>query len=705
MARIDHALAGLVLPLLAAGGAFAQTAAPSPVPSPTPALSEYVEVTATRVPQDVGEVPVSLTVVSGDELRDRGATDLRSALALAAGVELAPGGDAGPAGLVPEIWGLREFDSVLLVVDGIPRSGAFVPDFESIDLADVERIELLRGPAPVAYGATSFNGVIQVIRREAAEARGRVHAFGGAHGSGGGGFDLSLPEWAGLRSGLALDAAHQGFRDPRTDWTRGHLLWRGSRAAGGGLLRFDLDGVWLDQSPASPHPREGRALSDQVPLDANHNPDGAFLDERRLLLGAGYEKARGGGVWSTRLAFTGSRRRDLRGFLLEPAPPPDNASGYRRDLDLSELYLDSHLEWRGGQRLEAVAGVDWTHGAGDATGGGFDYSVALDGSNPPAGDTLEPEDDVRLESRRDFAGAYGLVAWRPLPSLRLEAGLRVNVTAETREARVSEAEPVAAEGDNDRADVRPSGSVGVTFTAWSRGRDWLRLYASYRDTYKPAIFDFGIAGGEAGEGLLEPETARSGDVGAKGRFADGRLDLELSSFLMDFDNLVVAQSIDGLPALDNAGSTRFKGVEATAAWHPRHGLSLRGAWSWHDARFRDYLTEFDGVPTQLAGKHLEMSPDRLASLALVWAPEHGLLAGVDFRHVGERYLTKRNTAVAEAYNALDASLGWRAGHYELRLRGRNLTDTRPPVAESELGDAQYYRLPARQIDLAATLRF
>jgi iron complex outermembrane receptor protein len=693
---------------LASASAFAQATSPPAPPSPAaptaPAVTEYVEVAATRIPEPTIDVPASITVITSADLRDMGATDLPTALAFAAGVDMVPGGDAGPAASVPEIWGLREFDSVLFVVDGVPRTGAFIPDFESIDLADVERIEVLRGAAPVTFGATSFNGVIHVVRRDAAAARGRVEAFGGIHDSGGGRLEVGLPAWGGLRSSLALDGARQGFTDPRSSWTRGHALWQGSLAAGGGTLRFDVDGVWLNQDPASPHPRVSPELSPLVPLDANHNPEGAFLNERRLQLGAGFERPTAGALWSTRLAFTGTRTHDLRGFLQEVADVPANATGYRRDLDLNELYFDSHLAWTG--RLEAVAGVDWIHGSGEATGGAFDYTVRLDGSGAPSGDGLVPDDEVKIDSRRDFAGAYGLVAFRPIPSLRLEGGLRLNVTAEAREAGAGE-EPAGGEGDNERTDVRPSGSLGAVFTAWSRGSNTLRLYAGYRDTFKPAVFDFGVGEGEGGEGdrLLGPEAARSVDGGVKGRFAGGRLDVEATAFLMDFDNLVVATTVNGLPGLENAGQTRFKGVEAQAAWRVRRGLFLRGAWSWHDARFRDHVAEFDGVPTQLAGNRLEMSPDRIGSAGLLWAPERGLTASLAVRYVGSRYLNKRNTAPAGAYTTLDAALGWRAGRYEARLDARNLTDERPPVAESELGDAQYYRMPARQLRLSVAARF
>ena len=57
---------------------------------------------------------------------------------------------------------LREVDAFLLVVDGVPWGGAFNPDLPTIDLRDVERIEVIRGAAPVMYGASSFTGVIHV---------------------------------------------------------------------------------------------------------------------------------------------------------------------------------------------------------------------------------------------------------------------------------------------------------------------------------------------------------------------------------------------------------------------------------------------------------------------------------------------------------------------------------------------------------------
>src|SRR5690348_1314966 len=99
----------------------------SPSQQKLPPVKQQVEVTATKIPEDPEKVPVPIEVFTGEELSMRGANDLRSALGLATGVEIAPGGDTGPASSVPDFWGLKEFDAFLLVVDGTPWGGAFNP--------------------------------------------------------------------------------------------------------------------------------------------------------------------------------------------------------------------------------------------------------------------------------------------------------------------------------------------------------------------------------------------------------------------------------------------------------------------------------------------------------------------------------------------------------------------------------------------------
>src|SRR5215813_11291949 len=239
--------------------------APSTPAQKIPRVHETVEVTATRLPEDPAEVPAPIEVITGDELRARGVRDLRSALLLATGVEIAPGGDAGPASSVPDFWGLKEFDAFLLVVDGVPWGGTFNPALTTLDLNDLDRIEVLRGPAPVTYGATSFVGVIHVVHKAAAAETSYLNVRAGFFGSGGGSVDLALPAVGSWKSRLTADAARAGFRDDRTSLARGHANYRGVKSAANGKTWLWADFNWLTQSPASPHAREGAALSTATP--------------------------------------------------------------------------------------------------------------------------------------------------------------------------------------------------------------------------------------------------------------------------------------------------------------------------------------------------------------------------------------------------------------------------------------------------------
>ena len=297
--------------------------------------------------------------MSGDTLRALGAGNLRDALSLAAGVDVAPGGDAGPAGSVPEFWGLREFDAFLLVVDDVPLGGAFNPALTALSLQDVERVEVLRGSAPVTYGATSFVGAIHVVHNSAAADRKYLSAQWGAFATGLAAVDLSMPAPESWKARLTVDAERRGFSDERTSFARGHANYRMSRTAGQNKLWFSGDLTWLAQQPASPHVREGAALSSATPLDANYNPAGAFLDETRLPVLRDRPAAQHDARWTALVSPSHSAQRMFSGFLTtsRTREQRNRLPGEHRP---AGLYADTHVVWTGAGRIQIVAGGDWT---------------------------------------------------------------------------------------------------------------------------------------------------------------------------------------------------------------------------------------------------------------------------------------------------------------------------------------------------------
>ncbi len=670
--------------------------ATSAIAAPGDTRLREVEITSSKLATDVNKASATVDVITGDELRARGATDLRTALALVAGVEASPGGDGGPASSVPALWGLREFDAFLLLVDGVPWGGAFIPALSTIDLTNVERIEVQKGGAPVSYGATSFVGVIHVIHYAAGEGPSRWTASVGSRGSQRAAFYAPFGDFGDLKQSITLDGENVELSNDRAGYDRAHALYRLATPLAGGALEVDADLSVVNQDPLTPHPREGRVLSPRVPVDANHNPSDARIDQDRFQLSGHFRTDTGLGAWDTRLAYAHAQDDLTRGFLREDFATDGvtiNADGYRQDREFNDVYFDSHLETAIGDAGSFLWGVDWLYGKGEQDSDNFEYAVRGDGRGAPSSRSRNIDESTEAEDERNFGGLYGEFRYAVTEDWQFDAGLRVNYTHETRDTGAVADDGEEIEGGSDsRNDTRVTGAIGSSYRVWNDGSDFVTAYANYKDTFKPAVIDFGP---EAEPEILDAEEATSGEIGLRGTSFDGTLTWDAAAFYIDFQNLVVPQTVDGLPGLANAGNQHHKGLELEATWHATTDLAVSGNWAYHQARFGDYVRLFGSTPTQLQGKQMELSPDHLAAIGLLWTPAQGFNAYLTGNYVGDRYLNKRNTAPANGYATLDAGLGYKWGQWGVRVDGYNLTDRRDATAESELGDGQYYRMPAR----------
>ncbi|MES2049657.1 MAG: TonB-dependent receptor [Pseudomonadota bacterium] len=669
-----------------------------------------IEITSSKVAKELDKTPSSISVISGKDLRDRNATDLRTALSLVAGVDVAPGGDAGPASSAPGMWGLREFDAFLLVVDGVPWGGAFNPALTSLSLNNVDRIEVQRGAAPVMYGATSFIGVIHVIHNAAGEASNEVSGSIGNHHTVGASVSANLPKSGAVNQSIYLDVKKQQFSQNDSKLDRGHLLYRASADLDIGKAHLDLDATRLQQKPYSPHPREGSVLTTRFPLDANINPRDGKANENRVQLNAGLDSELGFGKWSTLFSVGHASNENVRGFLREDFEVDGvthNADGYRQNVSTDSMYFDTHLVSTLSKELTWTVGMDWLYGKGTQHSDNFEYGVLPNGANSPNSTELEIDESTRLTDKRNFAGVYTQLDWKASDRWDVIAGMRYNDTRETRSGTAIDHHAPSGElpetSGSSRNKSGLSGSLATNYVVWSEGRDQASAFINYRSTYKPAAIDFGP---EAEGQILQAETAKSTEAGLKGHLMNGRFSWGFSTFRMNFKNLVIRENINGLPGLSNAGTELFKGSEIEGSFRMTGDFRVSASYARHDARFVDYARlRPDGSIQQLGGKFLELSPRNLGAIGFVYAPQGSFQASLVLSHVGERFLNKGNSSVAAAYNVLDAGIGVRVDGWSLRLDGTNLNNTRAPVAESEIGDAQFYRMPGRSLVLSARTSF
>jgi len=658
-----------------------------------------VTVTATRIPEPIDRIPATLSVVSGEELRARDVQDLASALSLVSGVEAPAGGDAGPSSAVPSFWGLHEFDAFLLVMDEVPWGGAFNPAITSLNLNDVQRIEVLKGAAPVMYGATSFVGVVHVLHFPAGQATNTADLAFGNYGSARGSAAFALPEWNGYRHSFAADGESIGFADKRESVSDGRLLYRGALNLGSGELRLDSNVSIVRDVPPSPIIREGAALTTLTPINANFNPADAAIDENKYQLAIGYSLPTDWGTWDTLASISRTHVTDIRAFLdpeLTGAADTQN-----QDRLILDDYFDTHLASHIGNSATLLVGADLLYGYGKQTtaNGNGAYTVPLDGSVvPPPTTQLTVNEYGSVSDKRLFAGQYVQVDWKPDARWDVTAGIRLNETHESKSTSDLTLPPFTPTEEYDaqnasRDVVRPTETVGVSYQLWAEGGDQAVLYADWRNAFKPAALDFGP---DYQPAVLLPETAKTYEVGMRGAVAQGRLTYQAELFRLDFSNLVVPTDAG---FLTNAASSQLKGGEIEARFALTDDLVLAANYAYHDAHFKQYLF-FDGdanAYVDVAGKQLPLSPRHLASAGILYTPQQGVNSTVVVSYVGRRYLDEENVAPVGGYTKLDATLGYAIGHYQLSLEGTNLTNQRPPVSASEFGGESFYLLNARSL--------
>ncbi len=173
----------MIVTSLLASMAFALPQEPAPQepqePSPTqelqkqerkiPTSLQEIVVVATRLAEDLFEIPRSVTVIDQQRLRENAPRTAAEALRMQPGMWIQRTGHSGGAPIIRGFMGKR----VIYMFDGIRRNTASLfngPNgfLGTVDALDIDRIEVLRGPGSVLYGSDAIGGVINVITNEEA---------------------------------------------------------------------------------------------------------------------------------------------------------------------------------------------------------------------------------------------------------------------------------------------------------------------------------------------------------------------------------------------------------------------------------------------------------------------------------------------------------------------------------------------------------
>ncbi|RYI99528.1 MAG: TonB-dependent receptor, partial [Acetobacteraceae bacterium] len=159
------------LALTLAGGLAAAALANNPAQAQQ-AIPDTI-VTATRVPTPAERVPAAITVITRQDIEERGYQSLAEALTAVPGINLV--GQGGLGGQTSAFTRGTNSSHTLVLLDGVPINDASTPagafNFGQDLLGNLDRIEVVRGPAASLYGSAALGGVINLVTRQAPQGK------------------------------------------------------------------------------------------------------------------------------------------------------------------------------------------------------------------------------------------------------------------------------------------------------------------------------------------------------------------------------------------------------------------------------------------------------------------------------------------------------------------------------------------------------
>lgn len=599
-------------------------------------LLQVEVVSAMRRPEPLSRVAAAVTVLDAEDIRRSGALSIPGLLRLVPGLHVSH--------MDADKWavGARGFNgllssNLLVLVDGRPVTS---PNYSGviwsaldIPLDDIERVEVVRGPATSLWSLDSFNGVVSIVTKHAAATTG-VHSVSTVGTNG----DVSQAVRVG-GGGVSGDDAEDGSDADRT--LAPGLAWRV------GLAGNYADGDSFNQpGPAGPGPGPGRQGARQWrrgTVSTRWDWTGAPTD-----------------AYSFQGAWTASAAEENFGALRQTGASMtrDNDNGYGQFVWDRATGLNSGWQVRSSytRAQQGLGGLDSTVQAADLELQHLARPLGAHALMWGAGfrhvqDEVDVDDFTRSESKTFSRNQWTVFAQDQISllddDLRLQLGLKADGTGS---------------GSALQPSLRASWSVDDTNVLWAavsrsvRSPDNWRRDGSYELNYGGRTIVVRETRG------LEDEELVVWEAGWRNSPAPG-LSLDVSAFFNDYRNLV---GVDlGKPGtamtLDNILDGHNWGLEAALTWEATSFLSLRPSLSW-------IAEDFDGVWIEPRGESEVLNDQSLEGRLQILTR---ICPGLEL-DATLFYQSDPPGPPTDALN-LDAALSWAATkHLRLELIGKNL---------------------------------
>ena len=654
-----------------------------------------ITVTAQKQEENVQEVSSSITVMNELDIEDRKIEDVDDLVDFVPNMMSFNDGMAGYNKITtrgisaPSME--RQTTSTAMYVDGVPTLGSMGYD---TSIVDIERIEVLRGPQGTLYGKNTQAGAINIITRQPTnEFRGKVSVEGGQW--------LSSESGDKLTNGAALSLSGPILKDKLFFDVSGTYKHRDGY----------IDNTFLDESVNERNIMYGRAKLRMTPTDAldislllsflSHELDGSS----NMNLGPN-----GAAMFGLPTPLHRQTTADLLGGFQDT---DTDAQSLHISYDINDHMTLTSITARKKVTFDGIMDFDYSplhmmHGFQDGTNQeqysqelrldssygrlnwlvGLYYDHSVYESNMVATSIIPVmNSSMNTELTSESYAVFGQAGYSLTEQLKIIAGLRY-------ENQDMDMTGVAAGSlDDSWEKISPKIAVEYKFSPD------IMAYADISQGYRSGGFN--PLATDPQYYSYDEETLWSYEIGIKSLFLDKRLMVNGAIFYMDIKDTQVEEAVDPFQSWNtNAAEATAMGVELEISARVADGLTLMGGFGYTDIEF----DKFSDALGDYKGNKKPFAPEYTFSIGSQYRHASGFYARADLIGYGEMFLEKTNQFSRDAYQIVNAKIGYEAKSFDIYLYGKNIFD-KEYDADGYYGGAYVVYSDPGEFGLQLTYRF
>ncbi len=618
------------------------------------------------------DAPITTNSVDAKLLQLRNVTDLGEAVKSATGVR--PINRYGGF----QTFRIRGFNNFVLLVDGVRDERHNIStSAPTTNLANVERIEVLKGPASVLYGHSALGGIINIVRKKPTSIdRGSVNISYGSYDTYNmtAGFGGAISDKLRYRTDFGTTRT-DGWRDYGVETNNGSVTFEYT------LTDKDTFEFYAQVNDDQYDTDTGIPVGDDGSLVPGMNPETRYNDPQDYLKHKRFDfQLKYTHKFSNKLKLTNHLSYsddDIDYLSTELLVFNSTRDSLTRDFPFYfnhqtktlQNQLDVSYETKTGSiKHKLLFGNSFSYldrktFRGSVIGPGAFTTIAI--QNPILNQGhIEPVDE-RVDVTDEIVSGFYVQDWLEFSDkLKALVGVRYDIFEGTYYRDIVDNDRnIITNGD--RTDIPSNALTYRAGLVYQPIKDVLSVFGSYSNYFKPSrrVAPDGT--------IFDPEEGYQVEGGFK--FQKNRLfAATVSTYYMLKNNIVERTSADDFQQIGEADS---RGFEIDIESQPFKGLYVKAGYAFVDAKVRSYD---EALQTIRAGNQLRFAPKNSANFWVNYdfqiAKLKGIGLGLGGNHVGSNYTNSSNTFELPAYTTLDGTIYYQAKKVRIGFNLNNITD-------------------------------